>query len=137
MQIQTVAPEYIHQVWPQVKTFLESGIEAGIPNVDCTIDQLQIQLASGIQTLFVAVDNNVIHGAATVALETLPNHRVATITTAGGRGIVTEEVISQVAAWAKTQGATKLRAWAQESQARLYKRCVGLNAAATVVEKLI
>jgi hypothetical protein len=105
--------------------------------VDCTIDQLLIQLASGAQTLFVATNDTGVHGAATVALETLPNHRVATITAAGGRGIVNEEVISQVAAWAKSQGATKLRAWAQESQARLYKRCVGLNATAIVVEKLI
>jgi len=137
MRVQIVAPEHVHQVWPQVKTFMEMSIDAGIPNVDCTVDQLLIQVASGAQVLFVANDDTGIHGAATVTISTMPNHRVAEITALGGKGVVGEETFSQIVAWAKSQGATKIRAWAQESQARLYKRSVGLIATATVVEKLI
>lgn len=137
MRVQIVTPEYVHQVWPQVKNFLEQGVDAGIPELDCTIDQLKIQLASGAQVLFVATDDKGVHGAATVAISTMPNHRVATITALGGRGVVGNETFLQIVDWAKSQGATKIRAWAKESQARLYKRSVGLNAVATVVEKLI
>ena len=137
MKVQIVTSEYVHQVWPQVKTFLEMGIDAGIPEVDCTIEQLLIQLASGAQVLFVATDDTGVHGAATVSIVTLPNHRVATITALGGKGVVGKETFSQIVAWAKSQGATKIRAWAQESQAKLYKRSVGLMATAIVVEKLI
>jgi hypothetical protein len=137
MRVEIVAPQYVHQVWPQVKTFMEMSIDAGIPEVDCTLDQLLLQLVSGAQTLFVATDEKGIHGAATVSISTLPNHRVAEITSLGGKGIVGKETFSQIVDWAKSQGATKIRAWAQESQAKLYKRSVGLMATATVVEKLI
>lgn len=137
MKVQTVAPEYIHQVWPQVKDFLEQGVDAGIPDVDCTVDQLKIQLASGVQVLFVALDDSGIHGAATVTINTMPNHRVATITALGGKGVVGNETFLQIVDWAKSQGATKIRAWAKDAQVRLYKRSVGLEPVATVVEKLI
>ena len=137
MLVQTVAPEHVHQVWPQVKDFLEQGIDAGIPDVDCTLDQLLIQLASGSQVLFVAVKDNKIKGAASLSMSTMPNHRVATITALGGRGIVGNETFSQIVEWAKSQGATKIRAWAKDAQVRLYKQSVGLTAVSTVVEKLI
>jgi hypothetical protein len=59
------------------------------------------------------------------------------MTTVGGRCVVDEETFNQVIAWAKTQGATKIRAYASGARVRLYRQKVGLIAAETVVEKLI
>jgi len=53
----------------------------------------------------------------------------------GGNGIVNNETFSQVEAWARLQGATKVNAWAQEAQARLYKLKANFNTVRMVVEK--
>jgi hypothetical protein len=64
-----------------------------------------------------------------------PNDRVMFITALGGNGIVNDETFSQVESWAKSQGATKASAWAQEAQARLYKIKSNFNTVRYVVEK--
>lgn len=135
MQVQVVAPQHIHQLWPQIEAYFKAAEQYDVG--DCTTEQLKLQLVSGAQTLLVAVDDNKVHGAAALAVMTLPNHRVAQITSMGGKGIVGEEAFNQVVAWAKSQGATKIRAWAKDAQARLYRQKVGLIATTTVVEKLI
>lgn len=135
MQVQVVAPEHIYQIWPQVEEFFKAAEQYGVG--DCTVDQHKLQLASGLNTLLVAVEDNEIKGAAVMAINNLPNHRVAVISTAGGKGIADKDVLAQVEAWAKLQGATKIRAWAKDAQARLYRQKMGLNTTMNVVEKLI
>ena len=135
MQVQTVAPEFVHQVWPQVEDFFKAAEEFGVG--DCTVDQLKLQAVSGINTLLVAVEDNEIKGAAVMTINNLPNHRVAVIVSAGGKGIADKDVLAQVETWAKVQGATKIRAWAKDAQARLFRQKMGLRTAIHVVEKLI
>jgi len=135
--IQTVGPNHVHQVWNTVEPFIKSSVDVALGDIDCTLDQLKLQLVSGSQTLMVAVENEKVIGAATIQVSTHPNHRVATMTNVGGRGIVDEESFNQVIAWAKSQGATKIRAYASEARVRLYRQKVGLIATETVVEKLI
>jgi len=135
MQVQVVAPEYIYQVWPNVESYFKRSEMFGVG--DCTAEQLKLQLVSGALTLLVAVDNDTIKGACAMQLINLPNHRVAMITALGGKGIIDEETFDQVVSWAKHQGATKIRAWAKDAQARLYRQKVGLNTTTHVVEKLI
>jgi hypothetical protein len=137
MIIQPVNPAHVHQLWNVVGPLLETACDVAIGELDCTIDQLKLQLVSGIQTLLVAVEDNEIKGAASVSVVSLPNHRVATLTATGGRGITNPEVMSQVVAWAKSQGATKIRAYASGARIRLYQQQLGLIATETVVEKLI
>jgi hypothetical protein len=96
-----------------------------------------MQLINGSQTLLVAVEDEKVIGAATIQVSSFPNHRVATMTTVGGRCVVDEETFNQVIAWAKAQGATKIRAYASGARVRLYRQKVGLIATETVVEKLI
>jgi hypothetical protein len=71
----------------------------------------------------------------TVEFTNRPNDRVMFITALGGSGIVNDETFSQVETWAKSQGATKASAWAQETQARLYKIKANFNTVRMVVEK--
>jgi len=132
--VKVVAPNYIFDVWENIKEYLNASIN--VSGGDFTLDQLKFSLGRGEQTLLVSVnDKNVINGAMTVEFINRPNDRVMFITALGGNGIVNDETFSQVESWAKSQGATKASAWAQEAQARLYKLKANFNTVRMVVEK--
>jgi hypothetical protein len=132
--VKVVAPNFIFDVWKDVESFLNASIN--VSGGDFTLDQLKFSLGRGEQTLLVSVnEQNVINGAMTVEFTNRPNDRVMFITALGGNGIVNDETFSQVETWAKSQGATKASAWAQEAQARLYKIKSNFNTVRYVVEK--
>jgi hypothetical protein len=132
--VKVVAPNFIFDVWKDIESFLNASIN--VSGGDFTLDQLKFSLGRGEQTLLVSVnEQNVINGAMTVEFTNRPNHRVMFITALGGHGIVNDETFSQVESWAKSQGATKASAWAQEAQARLYKIKSNFNTVRYVVEK--
>lgn len=132
--VQIVAPNNIYNVWADVESYLNASIN--VSGGDFTLDQLKLLLVRGEQTLLVSVnENNKINGAMTVEFINNPNARTMFITALGGHGIVNEETFSQVETWAKMQGATKASAWAQETQARLYKIKANFNTVRMVVEK--
>jgi hypothetical protein len=132
--VQIVAPNNIYSVWEDVKSYLEASIN--VSEGDFTLDQLKLLLGRGEQTLLVSVnEKGVLNGAMTVEFINRPNNRVMFITALGGHGIVNNETFGQVEAWAKSQGATKASAWAQEAQARLYKIKSNFNTVRYVVEK--
>ena len=132
--VKVVAPNFIFDVWKDVESFLNASIN--VSGGDFTLDQLKFSLGKGEQTLLVSVnEQNVINGAMTVEFNNRPNDRVMFITALGGNGIVNDETFSQVESWAKSQGATKASAWAQEAQARLYKIKSNFNTVRYVVEK--
>ena len=136
IQVQVVAPANIYQLWDKIEPYFIAAEAEGTG--DCTTSQLKLQLVSGTVVLLVAVDSEqIIQGAASLSIQNQPNHRIAVITAMGGKGIVDSEVFEQVVAWAKSQGATKIRAWAKDAQARLYRQKAGLNTTMNVVEKLI
>lgn len=136
MRVRVIEPAYIYQIWHIVEPYFLAAEVYGVG--DCTTEQLKLQLVSGAQTLVVAIDDeSVIHGAAALSVYNLPNHRVAVITAAGGAGITQTEVVEQVVALAKSQGATKLRMWAKDAQARLYKRKLKAEPVAIVMDVLL
>ena len=93
---------------------------------------------NGQQTCLVAVeDDGSIIGASAVSINNYPNHRVLHITSMGGRALIEPDLIKQFEAWARSQGVTKIRAFAQDAQARLYKIKMGFQSVAHVVEKNI
>jgi hypothetical protein len=132
--VQIVAPNNIYNVWEDVKEYLNASIN--VSEGDFTLDQLKLLLGRNEQTLLVSVDEKgVLNGAMTVEFINRPNDRVMFITALGGNGIVNDETFSQVESWAKSHGATKASAWAQEAQARLYKIKSNFNTVRYVVEK--
>ena len=132
--VKVVAPNFIFDVWKDIESFLNASIN--VSGGDFTLDQLKFSLGRGEQTLLVSVnEQNIINGAMTVEFTNRPNHRVMFITALGGHGIVNDETFSQVESWAKSHGATKASAWAQEAQARLYKIKSNFNTVRYVVEK--
>ncbi len=137
MIVQAVDVRQVHQVWSMVEPMLEAAYDAAVGNPDCTLEQLKAQLANGVQVMLVATDGADITGVATIALVNYPNHRCATITAAGGRGITDGTIVEQVIAWCKQQGATKLKVQASGSRARLYEQKLALVPVAIVMERLI
>jgi hypothetical protein len=134
--VKVVAPNYIFDVWEDIKEYLNASIN--VSGGDFTLDQLKFILGRGEQTLLVSVnDQDKINGAMTVEFINRPNDRVMFITALGGNGIVNDETFSQVESWAKSQGATKASAWAQKAQARLYKIKSNFNTVRYVVEKTL
>ena len=133
-KVQIVAPNNIYNVWSDINSFLNASLNTATG--DCTLEQLQLLLVRGEQTLLVSTDENgKLNGAMTVEFQNRPSNRVMFITALGGNGIVNNETFEQVENWARMQGATKVSAWCQEAQARLYKLKANFNTVRMVVEK--
>ena len=135
-QINIVAPDFINQYWNKIEPFFNSSFKFSTD--DYSVDQIKFLLVNGQQICLVAVedDGNII-GASAVSISNYPNHRVLHITSMGGRALVEDDLIQQFEAWARSQGVTKIRAFAQDAQARLYKMKMGFESVAHVVEKNI
>jgi hypothetical protein len=132
--VQIVAPNNVYNVWGDIENYLNASIN--VSGGDMTLDQLKLMLVKGEQTLLVSTDDKgILNGAMTVEFQNRPNDRVLFITALGGNGIVNNETFGQVENWARMQGATKVGAWAQEAQARLYKLKANFNTVRMVVEK--
>jgi hypothetical protein len=55
----------------------------------------------------------------------------------GGKGLFDINTVKQYEDWCKGNGITKIRAYAQDSQARLFKIKLGLEKVTNVVEKTL
>ena len=138
LTIQYVDVNYISQLWPAVKDYLEDALtkDNDAPEwSDCYgIEHVQAFLTSGVWLLLVAVDEeNKIHGAATVSFANYPRHRVAFITLIGGRLIANRDTFEQLKAVLKQRGATKVQGYGRESIVRLWKR-FGFEPRTTLME---
>jgi hypothetical protein len=132
-QMQIVPPNYIHQVWDKIESFFDRAMLAGTD--DYNVDQLKMLLVDGKQTLFVFVEEENIIGALAVELINFPNHRIAHTSAVGGKEIFDENTIKQYEDWCRAQNATKIRAFAKDAQARLYKMKMKFDIVTHVVEK--
>lgn len=131
--VKQVPTQFIHHVWPSIKPMLEKALahSAGEYNTE----QLKVMLVCGSQTLLISENDGEITGAATVSFENYPNDRIAFITSIGGKMIANKEVWDQFEVWCKNNGCTKVRGFAFESVARLWKKVFGVETVYLVVEK--
>jgi hypothetical protein len=134
-QIQLVAPGHIHVVWPAVRGLLNIAIINY--DADYDVEHLKVLLIKEFQLLFVVVEDNKIIGAYTVEIINHPNHKVAHTTCMGGKGVFDKDTVRQYEDWCKGNGITKIRAYAQDVQARLFKIKMGLKPVTHVVEKTL
>lgn len=134
--VQIVAPEYIHTIWDVVEPMLKTAF-INFPNADYDVEHIKVLIIEQFQYLFVVVEDKKIIGAFTVEVINYPNHRVAHTTCMGGKGIFDKDTVKQYEDWAKLQGVTKIRAYAQDAQARLFKLKMGLEPITHVVEKTL
>ena len=134
--VQIVAPEYIHTIWDVVEPMLKTAF-VNFNNADYDVEHIKVLIIEQLQYLFVVVEDEKIIGAFTVEVINYPNHRVAHTTSMGGKGVFDKDTVKQYEDWARSQGATKIRAFAKDSQARLFKLKMGLEPVTHVVEKTL
>lgn len=126
VSVHYVDTEHVSQLWPQVAPFLEEALTSSpefpdwYPNYN--IHHLQMFLTNGAWLLIVAVEDGEIRGACTVSFVNYPLHRVAFVTSIGGKLILSEESVSQLKHILKQRGATKIQAYCRDSVVRLFKR---------------
>jgi len=133
-QVHTVAPDKVNEVWDEVSPLLNVAF-LNHDDVDYGIEYLKKELVSGKQHLFLVVEDEKIIGAYTMELIDYDNHRVALTTCMGGKKVFNKNTVQQCEDWARSQGATKIRAYAKEAQARLFRLKLGLQPSMIVVEK--
>jgi hypothetical protein len=141
LSISHVETNYVQQVWPMVKPFIEEAMTKGGDFPDWaqnyTADHIQSFLTNGAWLLVVAVDdNNIIHGCATVSFINYPMHRVAFVTAIGGKLISSQETFEQFKILLKLRGATKIQGYGRDAIVRLWKR-YDFEPRNTLVEVLI
>ena len=134
-QLKIIPSDYICQLWDQVEHYFKRA--SGTGTDDYTVEQIKFLLVQGKQTLFVIMDGEKLIGAFSVEFSNYPNNKVMHIAAIGGKSVIEDETVKQLEDWARSQGATKIRAFAQEAQARLYRMKMGLNMVTHVVEKTI
>ena len=134
-QIQLVIQDFVSRLWDKIEPFFDASFKYS--NDDYNVDQIKMLLVNGVQKLLVAVEDEKIIGDSAVEFINYPNQRVLHITSMGGKALIEPDMIKQFEDWAKSQGATKIRAFAQDAQARLYRMKMGLNTVTHVVEKTI
>ena len=124
IKVQRVPLDFIHQTWPLVEGYINSALVTEFDGEALyDINNVRGYVASGEWVLCVAVDeNNNILGAGTIAFSNYPLHRVAFVTTVGGRLICNRETVEQVKNIAKANGATVLQALGRPSIVRLWRR---------------
>lgn len=132
MNIQLVPLSMVQQLWPVVEGFLVDGLEHA--EDDYTIDQVRSEVAKGSWMLLVAVDEqDTIQGAMTVNIYNAPNHRIAFVTSTGGRFIINKDTFKQLCNLVKSFGATKIRGVGRDSVVRLLSS-VGMKKRYTTFE---
>jgi hypothetical protein len=141
LKISHVEINYVQQVWPMVKPFLEEAMAKGgdFPDwaQDYTVEHIQSFLTSGAWLLIVATDEeNNIHGCASVSFINYPLHRVAFVTAIGGKLISSQETFDQLKTLLKLRGATKIQGYGRDAIVRLWKR-YDFEPRNTLVEVLI
>jgi len=121
MIVQEVPLQYVNMVWPSVEGFIASAIPHS--GGDITLEETKSYCVNGVWKLLVAVDEaNTVHGAVTLHFFNRINHRVAFITTIGGKGILTPENFSQFSDILRSNGATCIEGAVRDSLVRMAAR---------------
>jgi len=129
--IRQIPADLVHQFLPLCRQY----IEAALVYTDLSFDQAKVFLSNGTWMLLIAIDDEQnITGAYTLAFANSPNHRTATIVTAGGLGLGSPPAFDQACEIARNHGATRVHVLARQSAARLYKR-LGLVEKSVLMEK--
>ena len=134
--VQLVAPGHILGLWETVWPMLNVAF-INYEHGDYDIEQLKVLLIKEFQLLFVVVEDNKIIGCFTVEVINQMNYKVAFTTCMGGKGLFDKNTVKQYEDWCRSNGITKIRAYAQDAQARLFKIKLGLNVVSHVVEKTL
>lgn len=123
MNLILVPHTHVDQFWPTVGPMIAKACEDKASCGEITPDQVRMAIVRQEKHLLVALsESEEVAGAWTVEFLNYPNLRVAFVGALGGRGVLRQDVVDQVKQWCKLMGASELRCYAKDAQARLYGR---------------
>lgn len=118
-------------VWPEVSQLLGAALEKGEGELD--LSQLRMLIAARQADLVLVLDGNALVGAIAIEFIQYPNYRVANFIATGGRRLFARESdVSELKAWLKERGASKIQGYCPPAVARLWCR-LGFHVAYQVV----
>lgn len=120
MKVVRIHPAKIAQLWGEIAPFIEDGLR--FAGDDYTSDQVKVFLTQDQWMLIGVYNEKGLCGAISVAFSNMPNHRIAFITSMGGKLITTHDNLLQFMSILGTFGATKIRGCMRKSVARLLKK---------------
>lgn len=133
--LKTVDVKHVAQTWPFVEAFIDAAVQQVPPEIR-TYDTPHVQqfVSSGAWQLLVVVDDtDKILGAFTISFNNYPKHRVAVVTTLGGKHVVSHDTIAQFKKYCHSCGATQIHAFCRPAMVRFLKR-YGYEPRTTLVE---
>jgi len=130
MIVQYVEPRFINNIWNDIKPYIENALQH---TDDYDAEQCKLFLINHGWDLFIAVEDQVLCGVATIFIENGVNHRTAIITTISGRGIINKNAMEQLMNILRLVGVDRVQGYARDSLVRLYQR-FGLQKKANLVE---
>lgn len=142
LQLRAVDTSYVNQTWPLVEKYINDALTSSPEFPDWAAnyktEHVQAFLSSGTWVLIVAIDEKAnVHGACTVSFINSPLHRVAFITSIGGKLVSNKNTFEQLKRILQAYGATKIQGYGRESIVRLWRRLFGFEARNTLVEVLL
>jgi hypothetical protein len=125
--LRPVDAAYVNQTWPLAEQYIRDALTSSPDFPDWAAnyrtEHVQAFLAAGTWLLIVAVDEEAnVHGACTVSFMNYPLHRVAFITSIGGKLVSNQNTFEQLKRILQAYGATKIQGYGRESIVRLWKR---------------
>lgn len=132
MTLTLIPHTHVDLVWGQVAPLIERSCADKASGGEWTVDQVRMAVVEKAKHLIVSLEDDIVTAAATVEFVNYPNKRVAYLGSLGGRDIVSVEVFEKIKGWCREMGASELRAYAKEAQARLYAK-VGMGKLYNVV----
>lgn len=124
-------PARLDTVWTEVAPLLGAALTKGEGELD--LSQLRMLITARQADLVLVLDGDALVGAIAIEFIQYPNYRVANFIATGGRRLFARESdVSELKAWLKERGASKIQGYCPPAVARLWCR-LGFHVAYQVV----
>jgi hypothetical protein len=129
--IAIVPIEFVHQAWEKCHHFLEPAFNYA--QGDYSVEQAKVYLSQGTHQLLLFLEDSEIVGANIFSINNTPSARVFYIQATGGK--TTKEHMDKMFEYAKSIGATKVKACCRKSVARLCRQRYNFKEIYTMIER--
>jgi hypothetical protein len=121
MPLHYIPPNQLPAVWDKAAPFLQKSIDTEPDFI--TIEQVEYAMRTGKMFLLVWEEpDEGITGAAAVEFIDYPRYRVGHGTLLGGKSVVKPQVLQELVAWMKANGATVAQCWCRSALVPMYKK---------------
>ncbi len=119
MSLIHVDPRFLDRVWPLAAQMLQPAVDEARGEI--TIDQLELLIRRGESNLLLWDTPDGIAAAVAIEFHNFPSLRVAHVAFLGGRHVIAPSCFAALKEWCVSHGASEIRAWCAEAQARLFR----------------